>query len=413
MKGIKWAIPLAAGLMAGTTLGAGFQLYTEGSAEALGMGGAVSGRTNLTSLAWYNPSALAGTERSAIMVGSSFASIHTHFDSDLGSDFDETMEEDWRVIPHLYYVMPLNDDWTGMVSVNAPYGLITEWSDDWIGNKAATYSDLSAIYTTPSIAYRINDKVSVSAGMNIVYSEVELKADRDLSAVPGVGFDFGERKVKGDDVGYGYTASAHWAPIECWGLGVRYQSRVKLKFDGDVYLGDSPFGDTKSDVEGELKLPSTVNFGVANTSIDRLTLGIDFVWTEWSTYDDLTFKFGQDYPLTNPDVVDKSWDDVWSIRVGGEYLLSDSWVLRGGYVWDQSPVEDATRAPELPGSDRQMVMTGLGWTWNDVQIDVAYAFLWADKEKTGADVNASTFGATAGEYDTTTHLVSLSGSYLF
>ena len=35
----------------------------------------------------------------------------------------------------------------------------------------------------------------------------------------------------------------------------------------------------------DLELPSFVNVGIANRSIGDLTLGLDLVWTEWSTYD--------------------------------------------------------------------------------------------------------------------------------
>ena len=65
MKQGRWTAIAIVCLVSGSVFGAGFQLYTEGSAEALGQAGAISGRDDLISLAWYNPSALAGTERPA------------------------------------------------------------------------------------------------------------------------------------------------------------------------------------------------------------------------------------------------------------------------------------------------------------------------------------------------------------
>ncbi|MEN7973848.1 MAG: outer membrane protein transport protein, partial [Verrucomicrobiota bacterium] len=128
MKQIGWRAVIAGCLVSGTALGAGFQLYTEGSAEALGQAGAISGRDDLVSLAWYNPSALAGAERPAIMVGSTFASIRTDYE---GGGTTASMSDDWQPIPHLYYVQPIATNWTAMLSINAPYGLITEWPDGW------------------------------------------------------------------------------------------------------------------------------------------------------------------------------------------------------------------------------------------------------------------------------------------
>ncbi len=402
----KRIILLCAGIAsAATVFGAGFQLYTEGSAEALGQAGAVSGRTNLISQAWYTPAALAGADRAAIMAGSTFVRIETDFDSDLGSGFDSKMADDWRMIPHFYGVLPVNENVTGLLSVNAPYGLITEWTDNWIGNMAATYSELKTIYVTPSVAAKVTEDLSLSAGFNVVSAEADLQAFRGA---------LGMRKLEGDDIGYGYTASAHWQMADEWGLGARYQSRVKFKLEGETQFSNLP--GAKFDTAANLELPSTVNIGVANSSIDRLHLGLDVVWTEWSTYDQLVYNFGAGYPtppLPNPETTPKNWKDVWSIRAGGEYELNESWVVRGGYVWDESPVDDQSRAPELPGSSRHMLMTGLGWKGEQLGVDLAYSFLWAEDATTGANVVAATGGATAGSYSTETHLIALSLSYEF
>ena len=163
-------IVMAACLAGGTAWGAGFQLYTEGSAEALGQAGAISGRTNLVSLAWYNPSALAGTDRQAIMLGNTFVRIDADFTSDISPALNVDLDNRWRNVPHFYYVQPVSERVSGMLSVNAPYGLITEWPSGWAGSPAAAHSELSTIYTTPSFAYRISEQVSVSAGFNLVYA---------------------------------------------------------------------------------------------------------------------------------------------------------------------------------------------------------------------------------------------------
>lgn len=375
----KWSVMMAAGLMVGSSLGAGFQLYTEGSAEALGQAGAISGRTNLTSLAWYNPAALAGSARPQIMLGATWASIHTDYSS--SGVPDASMSDGWQVIPYFYYVQPLTDQLTGTLSVNAPYGLITEWSDSWAGAAIATYSDLRTIYITPSIAWKAHEMLSVSAGLNVVDAEADLQRTG--------------ARVQGDDMSYGGTVSAHLQPGEDWGFGIRYQSRVKLDISGTLN-GTLP-------ASAALELPSSVNLGLANTTMNNLSLGLDLVWTEWSAYEELQIVA----PPAPIPAVPKDWDDVISIRVGGEYALGESWLLRAGYIWDQSPVPDTTRSPELPGSDRQMVMGGFGWKWNDLVIDAAYSYLWAETAPMGS------IYSLPGEFETTTHLVSLSVGYKF
>lgn len=382
----KRLMVVAAGLFTGAAMGAGFQLYTEGSAEALGQAGAISGRTNLTSLAWYNPSALAGADRPAVMIGSALVSIHTEYKSGVGADAE--MSDEWRLIPHFYYVQPLTAQFTATLSVNAPYGLITEWPDEWgpdlgfgaIGSLLATYSELRSIYITPSIGWRINDMVSLGAGVSVVDAEAKLE---------GTG-----RVVEGDGLSYGGAVSAHIQPLEDWGFGVRYQSRVDLNLTGT--LNDSIA------TSADLTLPSTVNFGLANSSINNLSLGLDLVWTEWSTYDVLAVE--------NLPKSEKNWEDVISIRFGGEYALGDSWLLRAGYIWDESPVPDDTRAPEMPGSDRHMITAGVGWKfWKTMTLDAAYSYLWAEEAPAGTDLPIP----LPGEFETTTHLLAFSLGYTF
>ncbi|QBG48866.1 hypothetical protein EGM51_16210 [Verrucomicrobia bacterium S94] len=391
MKEWTWGGFALTSLISSAAMGAGFQLYTEGSAEALGQAGAISGRTNMTSQAWYNPSALGGAKRPALMIGSSFASIHTDFKSDISAAQNDTMSDEWRAIPHLYYVQPLSDRLTGTLSINAPYGLITEWDDGWTGAAIATYSDLEAIYITPSVVWQVTEALAVSAGLNVVNAEAQLE---------GTG-----RVVEGDDINYGGTFSAHLQPLDDWGLGLRYQSRVNLDITGSVDI----IGTGSFPASAELTLPSSINVGLANTTFKGLSLGLDLVWTEWSTYDVLDIE----NPATTALTSQKDWEDVISVRLGAEYALGDDWKLRAGYIWDESPIPDSTRAPEMPGTDRQMITMGFGRQFrNTMTLDAAYSYLWSDKGDMGSNYTALD-PTLAGTFETTTHLLAVSLGYTF
>jgi long-chain fatty acid transport protein len=393
MTNNRWGAVGAAALMAGTAFGAGFQLYTEGSTEALGQAGAISGRDDLISLAWYNPAALAGAERPGVMIGSAFVSLRTEYQSSVQPN--ASMDDHWQAIPHFYYVQPINDAMTTMLSVNAPYGLSTEWPDGWAGAVLSEFSEIRTVYVTPTFAWRPITNLSVAAGVNVVPADAELK--NTIMA------------LEGDAVGYGGSLSAHYKLHEDWAVGARYQSRVELEFEGDATTfiplppgsGILPAGQYGGGTD--ITLPATVNVGVANSSFDHLQLGLDLVWTEWSTYDELAIVL--DSPGGEVEISsEKNWKNVISIRLGADYALNDEWAVRCGYVWDQSPVPDSTREPLLPGSDRQMLMFGAGWSTGKVTIDAAYSYLWAEEV---ADA------VLPGTYETTTHLVALSGSYTF
>ncbi len=414
MKRGIWAGLVTFGFFGATVYGAGLQWYTEGSAEALGQAAAISGRDDLVSLAWYNPAALSGADQAEVMAGAVFLQLKTEFDSDFGPAYDASMDDEWRTIPHLYGVLPVSEDLTALLSVNVPYGLITEWPDNWAGRYAAVYSEFISVYTTPSLAYRINDALSLAAGFNVVYAEAEMEANRAVETA-----DLGIRTVTGDGIGCGGTVSAHGNLGSDWSVGVRYQSRVKLNLKGGVVFEHGVINQPH-DARAEIELPSSVNIGLVNRTVDRLQLGMDVVWTEWSTYDELVYEFGRFGPgyvtyfldKNNPEVISKRWDDVWSIRIGGDYALTDAWDLRAGYVWDQSPVNDSTRSPELPGTDRQMLTAGIGWTSGNFGVDLAYSYLWAKDGDTGSEV-VEHVPTSAGSYGSTAQIVGLSARYKF
>ena len=96
---------------------------------------------------------------------------------------------------------------------------------------------------------------------------------------------------------------------------------------------------------------------------------------------------------------------MWSVRVGAEYDVNENWKLRFGYVWDQSPIRDEFRGPEMPGEDRHMLCVGCGYRTDRWAIDTAYSYLMTK--------NASSNISEHGDYDTVTHLLSLSFSYKF
>jgi long-chain fatty acid transport protein len=59
--------------------------------------------------------------------------------------------------------------------VSAPFGLATEYDQDgWAGQAQAIKSEIKTINFNPSVAYRVNDKVSLGFGVNYQTIDGEL-----------------------------------------------------------------------------------------------------------------------------------------------------------------------------------------------------------------------------------------------
>ena len=399
--GLTLALAVLAGLPA---WGAGFQLYTEGSAEALGQAGAISARRDMLSNAWYNPASMTDFARPQFMIGDTTVRLKIDYDDTSGADW--SLERHWRQIPHFYAVYPFDENVVGTLSLNIPYGLATDWPDNWSGRAIALDTRIEAYYLTPAVAWKMNDKLSLAVGVSLVRARAYLR--RWLPAVgPVPATDF---ELSGEDYGVGYLAALNYMINEEWDVALKYQSRVDLTFEGDTMFSNQFPGVYKNGpAEADLRLPATVTLGIANHSIDKWTFGFDVVWTQWTAYDALQVRM--DNPPGTQPPIEKDWRNVFSYRLGAEYQYDENWRFRCGYVFDESPVDGDTRAPEMPGSDRHMLMVGCSYDTERWGVDFAYSYLIARDTDAGNAVPIG--GVPHGDYRTRAHLASVSFRYKF
>ncbi|NMA44163.1 MAG: transporter [Oligosphaeraceae bacterium] len=419
-----------------------FQLYSESSAEALSLSGSVIGREGMLSNAWYNPASTSTIEKPGMMAGVSGLLLRMDYNSDLGSD---SLQKRLRPTGFFYGILPLDHGLNLSLSINAPYGMITEWDNDWIESTLATYTNLRCIYFTPNLVWKANDELSFAAGFNLVYGtariarnipNAEQLAQLTQEPVPGIpAYNIPTNNkiyLSADAIGIGYTLSTFYQPHEDWNVGIAYQSRVRMRFDGDakyrhtgVYESNyAAFGVPPRYVRGgsgdtDIVLPSSLGFGIANKSFEKLTLSFDAVWTEWSTYDRLTINLNRMPYATSPrskgyTSKKKGWDDVWSFRFGVSYDLNENWVLRCGFMHDKSPDNSKYRTPEMPDSDRNMVSLGLGYMKDNWGLDFAYSYLKLRDSKAGRLVaDASDNFRNSGKFSGDLHIVSAAVKYMF
>lgn len=421
------------GMIAGSVLvsalcsGAGFQLYTEGSAEALGVCGAQSARRDAISNAWYNPASVAGWDTVSIMGGATWALLSSTYDTGLG--FDNDLDYCIHTIPHLQAITPLTERLTLALTANAPYGLGTKWDGAFVdrlhGVQLAAfpgppvYGDgtlwdmssgtplafpqetlIACYYVTPALALQLNERMSVAFGVSVVKSNFEMTASTldNTLAIQRIEFD-------GDGWGVGAVAAFNFEMHEHLRLGMVYRSPITIDYEGDAKNHPMVPGG-RADVEGSVTLPPTVTLGLSTTCIDRLTLGFDVVWTGWSTFDSLVIEHENGTTLLDSP---KDYDDVLSYRVGAEYEILSWLVGRLGYGYDESPTSDQYRGLELPGNNRHMFTVGVGVRGERWAADLAYCHILVEPAAAGSEALGD-----VGEFeDSYTQLLSFSVSCSF
>lgn len=405
-KRLWFALVLLSSALSTVVYGGAFQLYSESSTEAMSVSGAVIGRRGMISNAWYNPAATGSIDKISVMGGVSALKLGIDYSSDAG---DDSLQNRIRPTGFFYGIIPVTPDLNFNLSINAPYGMITEWENDWIENEMCTYTNLRAIYTTPSLTWQVTEELSLAAGVNLVYATARLARNINLSAL---GLGMNKIYMAADAYGIGGNLSVHYQLNPEWGFGVHYQSRVKLDFEGEARYRREVNGPfvylIEDDASTTITLPASLGLGVANNSFNNLTLSFDAVWTEWSTYADNNIKFDKRPGPGTPGTIDKKkdWCDVWSFRLGAEYALTENWVLRCGYMYDIAPDNDRYRTPEMPDSDRNLFTIGAGYSNEKWGVDVGYGYLIFKDSKAGSAAG-SVNHRTSGEYEADLHVLSV------
>ena len=448
---IRWFVAVSLVLaLASPAFSAGFALI-EQSVGGLGnafAGAAATGED--ASTIFFNPAALTLLEGQQVVAGAHVIAPSAKFSKEsannaLGLPISGGNSGDAGVVgvaPNLYYAANLNNGWSVGLGIFAPFGLATEYDKDWVGRYHAVESDVMTININPTVAYRVNENLSLGAGVSAQYIDVTLSqmVDFGLNAYVGSGMNAAllpavsnpdadiYADLTADDWGYGFNLGALYEFNENTRVGAAYRSRIKHTVKGDaVFTQQNPtylaaFGldgaaaasFPNQGVKGDITLPASASLSAYHRINSQWAVMADIMWTEWSTFDKLVIEFDGALPDS---VTTENWDDNWRYSVGANYTPNDRLVLRGGLAYDETPIPDAKhRTPRIPGEDRFWVAFGAGYKLTDqMNIDFGYAHLFVqdskiDKEAVGEDQSR---GELVGEYENSVDIASVQLSYSF
>jgi len=284
---------------------------------------------------------------------------------------DNSAEE--ALVPSGYLSYQINPNlWLGM-SFNAPFGLSVRFPDIWAGRDYAESSSLRTYNASPSIAYRINDWISVGAGVQLEYAKANLVTG--LGATPGATTTIG-----GTGWGYGFTAGVTLTPTPTTTIGIGYRSAINQKISGEMLVTAALPFTTPGSVSTTLNLPDVISLGIRQRLDPRWSLLGTVEWTNWSRIGTSIVTQPNGAPATilgNNVTLPFQYKDGWFFSAGAEYLWSERLALRAGVGYEISPITDDVRTPRLPDNDRLWLSSGLTWqVGGGMSFDLAYSHLW-------------------------------------
>ncbi|MCU7827945.1 MAG: porin [Candidatus Thiodiazotropha sp. (ex Myrtea sp. 'scaly one' KF741663)] len=361
----------------------------------------------------YNPAAMSFHEGSSVAAGALL--VKPDLSVDTGSGSVDSTANDVVGIPSLSAHSKLTETWSLGISVNAPFGLETEWPAGTfdaqypLGSTIPTQSKLEIVAFSPSVAYKISENISFAGGVDYYWMREVIFNGVANAGSPGSN---PVANLKGDGRGVGLNLGL-MIDQGNWSFGGSYHSEANIPIEGTVDLPATALpAFFSNNVHADLKLPYRLQVGVRNQTTDKLAIEFDITRTGWSSFDKLIVDHDQ-YGV-NIVTSDNNWDDANAYRLGATYDISQATQLRIGYTFDETPQDDAFFSPRIPDSDRQLFSFGLGHTLgNGWTIDAGYMYVKFDERTinstTAAVAGQETNGTTAvnGTYDSSVHLLGL------
>jgi long-chain fatty acid transport protein len=408
-------------LLSQTAIAAGFYLSEVGTPGSLGTAG-VANPTNTygADASWTNPAGMTGLQQDTMVGGLQFILPKVEFDSSVatsgGSDGGNAGNP--LAAPSFFYVKPLSDDLRFGFSVAGIQGGGVDYGDSFVGRYSVSMAELGAIGFSPSIGYRVSDRLSVGAGVSIVYTRFDEDIMLDPAVIPGGtvnGLD-GKLKIeKATDWGYQPFLGLTYQLSDRALLGVVYRAEMDVELEGDVKVRNLNLPIAADSVDIDWDNPQWLEAGLRYQLDDKNTLFLDAGWQEWSAFSTNTLEFSGG--RVNPSAtLERNFDDTWHAGIAFVHNEGDHGTSIG-FSYDSSPVDDKDRTLDLPFDEIYKLSFAYGWK-GDKHLDFSVGgtlYLMGD-----AKINQTSIGPPAeattviGEFDTNTILfVGATARYLF
>ncbi len=356
---------------------AGFQVAEH---SASGLGRAFSGEgavADNASVLARNPAAM------TLFKNAQFSGAVTVVDPEIDV-YDKTHDEHMTdiaplaIVPAGYYISPINDKLAWGLGMFTTYGVGTDYPDDITAGDMAGDTALMSVNINPNLAYRINDQLSIAAGLNLVYAHAELTRHKgELAAIFGGNKSDKFISMEGDTISWGWNVGALFELNQNNRIGIGYRSKVDLEFEeGEFTSYDSGVGTSgKVDAGLEISLPSIIEVSAFHQLTDQWAIHYGWQQTEWSTFKELKATSPQcnDGTAGQCFVKPEEYEDNNRYSFGSTYTLNNQWTLRAGVAYDEQAGE-ATLS--IPDTDRMWYSAGLTYALStNLTFDVGFALV--------------------------------------
>ena len=300
-------------------------------------------------------------------------------------------------VPSSYGAWRLNEKLTIGYGFNAPFGLASEADNKtWAGQVDFTEAELLTYNFNPVVGYQISPTLSIGVGLQVMYSDLELKQ----ATAAAVGAP--EATLDGQDWSVGFTVGALWRPVEGTSIGIGYRSQMDNTLEGEFTVAGQP--GARQLIEADFDLPAILTVSLRQDLTQKMRLLGTFEWTNWDILDTVVVTNRQTGAVVT--TLPANWDDGYYLSGGLEYDYSNQLTVRGGVGYEWSPMQEpAQRLVSVPDNDRIWLSVGGTYKYSEsTSFDFAYTHIFVDDARIqrGAPTNFT------GEAESSADIISLS-----
>ena len=326
----------------------------------------ISAAANSANVAGNNPAAMTrfdSRNTSVVLLG--FFSDNT-WEGQLGATGSTFNSEDssTTIIPSSNIVIPLKNDWFFGFTILGS-GSSDDYTDGWPGRYLIEEYSLVFLSAYPSLAKKVNDKLSLGASLALTYTSYE-----QVKAVPNVdpGFGDGRLDVDADGGTVGFSLSSLYEFSEQTRIGLVYRSKLDAELEGDAKFSDlGPTTESLLDAAGLLdasvkidsRTPQAINVGLYHEFADGGAVVFDAVWMDFSE-----FILSEVY-VNGDQLIETSvnYDDIYAFSLGYSRPVSDRWKIGFGAMYVDDMISDDQRTLTLRLDSMWVVGVGVEWQW--------------------------------------------------
>jgi long-chain fatty acid transport protein len=373
-------------------------------------------------------------------------------------------------VPAMGLIYPMGNDFTLGIGVGGIAGQGLKYGDHWKGRAIVRENSLQVIELMSSLSWRMNSEWTFGAGLGIIYGSFEQKQDLpslSASATDDIGSviefvglagdceglappalalclagavdesgldpasaaetiaslqsyldgDSGTKvDLEGDDFEVEIVLGTTWEFLPGHRLGLAYHYLSDFTFEGNAKIK----GQLLSDEEYQRQhmtltwdMPERLVVSGSHQVRDDLRLYWDVERVFFDVFESTDLRI-DGYATTK---IDRNFKDANRYALGAEYWLDDKITLQLGFSFDESPVDDSDRMPDIPVDEIFKTAFGAIYQYNDklnVHGYVTVEFFGDGKIEQLASINGHKIGESLKmDADTTLYVVGVSFGYKF